>query len=307
MRLVFFGTGIFAVPALKVLSPHVVLVVSQPDRMQGRGMRLQASPMKQAALELGLPVAQPVKARATEFIAEIQALGADALVVASYGQILSQSLLDAATRGGINLHGSILPRYRGAAPIQRCLMAGDAESGVSLMQMDKGMDTGDVIEIRRLAIENSETYGELQLRLAELAARMTEEWMPRIVAGNYPRVAQDSEHATMAPKLDKIEGYLSVRRGALEEHNRYRGVTPNPGATLSTDFGLIKVLKASLGTKQGDAGVVLETKSGLEVGFADGGSLVLDEVQPEGKKKTSGRDYANGLRLKPGSFLISPT
>ena len=169
MRIVYFGTSDFAVPALRALAEHVVLVVSQPDRPTGRGMKLQSSPVKKLALELGLPVETPEKARTPEFVEQVAAIGADVHVVAAYGQILSVKLLETAKNGGINLHGSILPAYRGAAPIQRSILNGDHETGVTLMQMDKGMDTGDMIAVAKTPIGPDETYGELQTRLSEIA------------------------------------------------------------------------------------------------------------------------------------------
>ena len=302
MRLVYFGTGSFAIPALRALENHVCLVVTQPDRPTGRGMKVQPSPMKMAAAEMGLPVRTPERAKSDEFVAEIQALEPDALVVASYGQILSQRLLDVAKRGGINLHGSILPHWRGAAPIQRAIEHGDEETGVTLMQMDKGMDTGDIIAIERLRIGSDETYGELQDRLARLAARMALDWMPKIVAGDYPRVAQDPAVMSLAPKIQKSECRLDFREEASSAYARHKAFTPAPGSFIETRAGKLKLLSVRLGTESDGPGVVVSIGIGLEVGFSKG-SLILLEVQPEGKKRMSGRDFANGARLKPGSSL----
>ncbi|AIE83376.1 methionyl-tRNA formyltransferase [Fimbriimonas ginsengisoli] len=303
MPLIFFGTSTFAVPALRALAGDVVLVVSQPDRPGRRGMRLQATPVKEAALELGLPVEAPEKSRSPEFVERLESLEADALVVAAYGQILSQRVLDSAKRGGINLHGSILPKYRGAAPIQRCILDGETETGVTLMQMDRGMDTGDMIEIGRLAIGPDETYGELQDRLAILGAEMAVRWMPRIVAGNYPRTPQDSEQATMAPKIEKAEAELRFDRDAAAEYNRFRAFTPSPGAFLQTRFGVIRIGQARLhGEVQAEPGTLVATDRRLVVAFAQGG-LELLEIQPEGKKRMRGSDFTNGARLRPGDRL----
>lgn len=302
MKVVFFGTGSFAVPALRKVAEHVVLVVSQPDRPSGRGLKLKPSEVKQAALELGLSVEAPERARAQEFVDRLRALEPDALLVASYGQILSQGLLDSAKRGGINLHGSILPKYRGAAPIQRCLLAGETETGVTIMQMDKGMDSGDVIEIRRLPIEPEETYGDLQMRLSDLAAEMAGEWMPRIARGDYRAVAQDAAQATYAPKIDRSEAELSFGRSAREEYNRFRAFTPSPGAYIRTGHGNVKVLNAVILEQTAEPGTVLAGGSGCLVGFQDG-SLDLLEVQPEGKRPMSGKDFKNGARLRPGDSL----
>ncbi|MBX3119979.1 MAG: methionyl-tRNA formyltransferase [Fimbriimonadaceae bacterium] len=302
MKLVYFGTGIFAVETLRVLREHVSLVVTQPDRPSGRGMKLQSSPVKRMAQELGLPVESPEKCRAPEFVERLRSESADALVVASYGQILSQAVLDSATRGGINLHGSILPAYRGAAPIQRCLLNGDLETGVTLMQMDKGMDTGDMIAIGRTPLHPDETYSELEIRLSDLAAQMALQWMPRIVDADYPRTPQNHEQATMAPKVTKAEAELRVTKNVLQEYNRYRAFTGAPGAFIATRFGLLKLTQVRREETTGKPGTVVSMNPDLEIAF-EGGSLRLIEVQPEGKKRMSGRDFANGARLKIGDRL----
>lgn len=302
MRLVFFGTGAFALPALRALAPHVALVVTQPDRPTGRGMRLQPAPAKLVAQELGLAVESPEKSRAPEFVARLRELDADALVVASYGQILSTAVLESARQGGINLHGSILPEYRGAAPIQRCLLDGRTETGITVMQMDKGMDTGDMIEVVRTPIDPDETYGELQDRLALLASEMAVDWMPRIVAGDYPRTPQDGARSTLAAKVEKSEAELSFSKPALHEYNRFRAFTPAPGAFLRTAHGTVRVHQARLSEAMGVPGTLLAVSPEPVVAF-EGGALRLLEVQPEGKRRMPGRDWANGARLQVGDRL----
>ena len=302
MRLVFFGTGAFALPALRALAPSVALVVTQPDRPTGRGMRLRSAPAKLVAAELGLPVESPERSRAPEFVARLRALDADALVVASYGQILSVAVLESARRGGINLHGSILPAYRGAAPIQRGVLDGRTETGVTLMQMDRGMDTGDAIEIVRTPIGPDETSGELQDRLARLAADLAVAWLPRIVAGDYPRTPQDPAGATVAPKIEKAEAELLFARDARAEYDRFRAFTPAPGAFFRADAGILGVHGARLAEGVGAPGTVLATTPEPVVAFA-GGALRLLEVQPEGKRRMPGRDWANGARLRIGDRL----
>jgi len=274
-------------------------------------MKMQPSPIKLVAQELNIAVETPEKSRAPEFLDRLRSEKADALVVASYGQILSQAVLDSAKRGGINLHGSLLPKYRGAAPIQRAIFNREKETGIALMQMDKGMDTGDIIDMRSTPIGPDETYGELQDRLALIAADMAVEWMPRIVAGDYPRTPQNAEHATIAPKIEKAEGELSFDRPAVEEYARFRAVTPNPGATLFTSGGRLRLSQAQ--PERGEsrsairdprseiAGTVLAVDP-LIVSFAEG-ALELLEIQPEGKKRMSGKDFANGQRLKLGMSL----
>jgi len=301
-RLIFFGTGTFAVPALRAVAADVVLAVAQPDRPSGRGMKLTPSPVKQAALELGIEVATPEKARAPEFVEQVRSLDADALIVASYGQILSQKLLDSARIGGINLHGSILPRYRGAAPIQRAILEGETETGVTLMQMDRGMDTGDMIDIDRTPIGADETYGELQDRLAVIAAGQLAEWLPRLVAGDYPRTPQRDEDATLAPKIERDETILDFHRPAEAEYRRFRAFSPVPGTSVQTQLGRIRLGQVRLGTGEGTPGEILRLDP-LTIAFRQG-SLAWLEIQPEGKKRMSGRDFANGARLRPGMRLI---
>jgi methionyl-tRNA formyltransferase len=280
-----------------------VLVVTQPDRLGGRGMQMQVSPVKRAALECGLEVASPEKSRSPEFVEQLRSIRADALLVAAYGQILSTAVLESATRGGINLHGSILPRYRGAAPIQRAILNGESETGVTLMQMDRGMDTGNIIDVQRTSIDPNETALALTERLASLSARMAAEWMPRICAGEYPRTPQDDAQATVAPKVEKSEAELRCHRLARSEYNRFRAFTPSPGAFIRTRFGLVKISACRLGTQTGEPGVVLSTSLSCEVAFL-GGSLLLQELQPEGKKRMTGKDFANGLRLRAGDSLV---
>jgi methionyl-tRNA formyltransferase len=306
MRLVFFGTAEFAVPALRAVAEQTVLAVSQPDRPSGRGMGLKASPVKLAAQELGLEVATPQKCRAPEFVEQLESLQADALIVAAYGQILSQSVLDSVRRGGINLHGSILPKYRGAAPIQRAILEGETQTGVTLMQMDRGMDTGDVIAISRTPIGPDETYGELLF-----------EWLERIVAGDYPRQPQNEAEATLAPKVTKAEAELRFERPANREYDRFRAFTPSPGAFVrllaspgespSTSTllppsasrsaprgaGVVRIHRARARTESGPAGTILGLDPFPRIAFLEG-SLEWVEVQPEGKKR---------MRLRPGQRL----
>ena len=291
MKIVYFGTSDFAVPALEKLAKDVVLVITQPDRPSGRGMKLKASPVKLKAIELGLPVETPEKARDPEFVQKVQELEADVHVVAAYGQILSTKLLETAKRGGINLHGSILPDYRGAAPIQRAIMDGKTETGVTLMQMDKGMDTGDIIDIVRTPIGPNETYGELHARLAQLAATQIEEWIERIADGNYPRQVQDHETATYASKITAEERELRFDEPATVEYNRLRGLSPSPGAFFQTDLGRIKIIESRPSNQDGIG--VFEHEGHCHLGFQVG-SLVLKQVQPEGRKPMSGSDWLRG-------------
>jgi methionyl-tRNA formyltransferase len=303
VRLAYFGTSSFAVPALEALAPWVKMVITQPSRPSGRGNRLFPTPVGAMAAALGIEVASPEKARDAEFVSMIASREFDALVVASYGQILSQGLLDAAKHGGINLHGSILPAYRGAAPIARAILEGETETGVTLMQMDKGMDSGDIIAIERIAIGPDETAGELEGRLAELAGEMAAAWMPRIANGTYPRTPQQLDKATFAAKLASEEGLLTYEMDADDAYRRFRAFTPRPGATLQTDRGPVKLLRCRLADDSGSPGTVLaKGPAGLVVATSRG-SLLLVDVQPPGKKAMSWNDLANGWRLNVGDRL----
>lgn len=301
MKLVYFGTSDFAVPALEALASNVVLVVSQPDRPSGRGMKLQASPVKKKAIELGLPVETPEKARTPEFVEQIAAIEADVHVVAAYGQILSIKLLETAKNGGINLHGSILPYYRGAAPIQRSILEGDKETGVTLMQMDKGMDTGDMIALATTPIGDEETYGELQTRLSFIARDLVADWIERLAAGDYQREPQNHDLATYANKIDRSETELSFERDAQQEYNRYRAFTPSPSVFIQTTQGRLKLKEARHSSLEGPIGQILALNP-LTVAFSHG-SIELHSVQPEGKPAMSGHAWALGKQLKIGENL----
>lgn len=305
MTVVFFGTGDFAVPALREVAPHVTLVVAQPDRPSGRGLALRPTPVKAAALELGLDVATPESCRDEAFVAQIRALRPDLLLVASYGQIMPLRLLEAAAHGGINLHGSILPRFRGAAPIQRAIQAGERETGVTLMQMARGMDTGDIIAIERAPIGEDETAGELFVRLAQLAAGMASNWLPRLCSGDYPRTPQREAEASYAPKIERDEGRIRFDETADVAYDRYRAFTPFPGAFLETPLGRIRLTKVRLSTASGKPGTVLAVAPVLTVACRTR-SLELHEVRPQGKTGMTGRDFVNGARLQVGACLAEP-
>ncbi len=299
MKVVYFGTAEFAVAPLRAVAEHVALVISQPDRHSGRGLRLQPSPVKVAALELGLPIETPERARDPSFEDLLRGLRPDVLLVAAYGQILSQSVLDCAVRGGINLHGSILPKYRGAAPIQRALLAGEQETGITLMQMDKGMDSGDIIEIIGTPIGVDETYGELQAKLSSMAAELAKKWLPQIATGDYPRTPQIHELATLAPKIEKSEGEINFELPGNSEYNRFRAFTPSPGAYFMSPDIPVRVLSCRLAEASSHPGTIVQTSPDLVVSLSQG-ALRLIELQPAGKKPMSGRDWANGMRLKTG-------
>lgn len=285
------------------MAPHVVQVVTQPDRPRGRGMELQPTPVKLEAERLGIPVATPERARNAEFVDFVRGLDADFLLVASYGQILSTALLETGKRGGINLHGSLLPKYRGAAPIQRAIEDGENMTGVTLMQMDKGMDTGDMIAKVETPIGPDETYGELQDRLALLAADLIDDWAVRLGAGDYPRERQDENLATHAPKVDRSETLLDFRDTASLSYRRFKAFTPAPGVSVETNVGTLKLTQCRMGSLSGVPGEILDSSGRLVVGFGNG-SLEWLEVQPAGKKRMAGKDFANGYRLRANVNLM---
>lgn len=304
MRVVYFGTAEFAVPALEAVSESVVLAVSQPDRPSGRGMRLKPSPVREAAERLGIPVATPEKARDPSFIQAVRELEPDLLLVAAYGQILRQALLDTGRQGAFNLHGSVLPQWRGAAPIQRCIESGANETGVTLMKMDAGMDTGDIVAVAKTTIGPDETADELGARLAVLAAELAMDWLPRLASGDYPTVPQDDSLATHAAKLTKEDCRLDVFGEAQSEYDKFRAVTSRPGAWIETRLGPVRVLEARLHPDAtGDPGSVAEAKQGLVVAFRNGG-LRLERVQAPGKGPVTGREFANGARLAVGDRFV---
>jgi methionyl-tRNA formyltransferase len=304
MRLVFFGTATFAIPALRQLAPYVQLVVTQPDAPSGRGSELKQTPVAIASQELQLPLEKPVKCRAPEFVERIREIEPEALVVAAYGQILSEKLLNTALRGGINIHGSLLPKFRGAAPVQRAIEAGELFTGVTLMQMEKGLDTGDIIASELISIGPDETAGELFERLAEAGADLASAWLPQITAGGYPRTPQNAAETTYAAKMVKEDGRITPDMTSQAAYNRFRAATPSPGAWIATSRGSIKILacRPVSGLKL-TPGKVAAVKPDLVVGLADGG-LCLDLVQPEGRRGASGVDFANGARLGIGSSLM---
>lgn len=303
MKFVYFGTSEFAVPPLERIAKNIALVVTQPDRPKGRGMGLMESPVKKAALRLGLQVETPIKCRAPEFVARLLEVDADAFIVASYGQILSQSVLDVPPHGCFNLHASILPRHRGASPIQSSILAGDMETGVTLMKMDAGLDTGEIVAISKTPIGEHETSGELHDRLAVIAADLIQDWAERIATGQVPSAPQDESRATLTKKLTKNDGLLDFAMESEAAYQRFRAVTPHPGTRLQTKAGEIKIKRADLRQdRTGEPGTVLEIRPELVVAFGSG-ALALLQVQPEAKRAVSGADFANGARIAIGDCL----
>lgn len=311
-RAVFFGTPEIAVPALRALCEvaEVPGVVCQPDRPSGRGMRLRAPAVKSAALDLGLPVHQPERVRSGELEQWLREQNVDVALVMAYGRILPRGVLEAPRRGCLNLHASLLPRYRGAAPIQWALIRGESRTGISLMQMEEGLDTGPVFAVRDLAIHPDETAGELSQRLGELAAEVTRLDVPRAVAGEIQAQPQDEAEASHAPPLTRADGLLDFRESAEQLARRIRGVSPRPGAhaPLQRDDeprGTLRILRAVPRFEEASAppGRVLIHSPRVLVGTG-GGLLEILEAQLEGRKALPARDLVNGRALVDGDRLV---
>ncbi len=308
-RAVFFGTPAFAVPSLVALSSvaDVVAVVCQPDRPAGRGNVLTPPAVKVAATERALPVRQPEKLRDGVVAAWLRELSLDVAVVVAYGRILPPDVLAAPRMGCVNVHGSLLPRHRGAAPIQWSIAAGDAETGVTLMQMDAGLDTGPMLATRTTPIGPDETSVELGQRLSHLGAELVREELPRYLAGALTPVAQDDAKHTLAPILTKEHGHLDWSLTAKEIHDRVRAMQPWPGT--STTLGARRVIVCA--TRLDDppdvvAGapgeIVAVTRDRIWVA-ASKGLVALVELQLEGKKRMTAKEFLAGHPLRTGAML----
>jgi methionyl-tRNA formyltransferase len=306
MRYVFLGSPPFAVPVLEALlgSGHVALgLVTRPDRPRGRGRAVQTSPLVELAASRGLPVLQPETTRSPEFVDALLALEPDVLVVASYGEILRTEVLELAPSGALNVHGSLLPRWRGAAPIQAAIAAGDPETGVSIQRMVLALDEGDVLLERRTPIGPEDTAGELFERLARLGGEAAVEALDRIEQGEARYTPQDPALATYAPKLDKRDGDLDWSRPAVELERRVRAMHPWPGARAAAPGGKALVVEsARLATGEGAAGELLEAGPRCVVACGEG-ALELLRVKPAGKKAMDAADWLRGARLEVGSRL----
>jgi methionyl-tRNA formyltransferase len=316
MNLIFAGTPEFARVALERLLAagfRVPLVLTQPDRPAGRGMKLQPSPVKQLALEQQITVAQPRSLRldgkypddARAARDAIEAAQADAMVVAAYGLILPQWVLDLPRLGCLNIHASLLPRWRGAAPIHRAIEAGDAQTGVTIMQMDAGLDTGDMLLIERLPIEAEDTTGTLHDRLAALGARLVVEALEIAACGGLKAEKQPAEGVTYAHKIEKAEAALDWTASACALARRVRAFNPFPGAVTTLGGEAIKVWSAHADTvaARGAPGEVLAAGAeGIHVATGEG-ALVLTELQRAGGKRLTAADFLHGFALSPGQVL----
>ena len=301
-RALFFGTPEIAVPALEATHAvcDVVLVITQPDRPAGRGLELAEPAVKKRARELGIAVAQPTKVKTPEFAESLRALGADVAVVMAYGRILPRPVLDAPRLGCVNVHASILPRWRGAAPITWAIVSGDAETGVCLMQMDEGMDTGPVLASRTIPIGPDETAADLSARLAELGREIVLSELPNVLDKKLIAVPQDGARACAAPMLDKDMGRIDFRKSARQVHDHVRGMTPWPGAFTSVSGKRVKVHKVRVEEAQGffgAAGGTLAPSDHAAIRVACGeGVIAIEELQLEGKKRVGAKEFVAGAR-----------
>lgn len=310
LRLLLLATAEFSPATLSALSkgPDDVLgVVTRPDRPAGRGRRLRAPPMKLAAQELGLPVFQPQRVSSPEGLELLRGLAPDVLFVVAFGEVLSEAVLAVPRLGAINLHASLLPRYRGAAPIQRALLAGETMTGVTVQWMVKELDAGDILLQRALGVGEEEDFGSLHDRLAQLGADAAVEAVALLRRGEAPRQRQDPEQASYAPPIRREELVVDWRRPANEIARQVRGFSPRPGARTSRGGKLLKLLAVREvgieGQERGMPGCVTElTGEGFWVGAGEGRLLIL-RVQPEGGRVLSGGEYAQGYRLEQGEVL----
>lgn len=307
MRIVFCGTGEIGAPALRALldsKKHTVIsVITQPDKPAGRDLKPRMSAIKHIALDHGLPVQQPEKLRSASALDDLRALTPDLMVVAAYGQILPKSVLETPRLGCLNLHASLLPRHRGASPIHAAILAGDRETGITVMSMDEGLDTGDILLTKPVTIGPDETTGQLHDRLAEVAAPCLLEALDLLEAGIAPRIPQDNALATYAAKLKKTDGLLDWHQPAEKLAIRIRAMSPWPGAYTHLSGQTLKIHSARTDSASGQPGEILSAEPGvLQVGCGSG-SLILQTVQLEGRKRLTAAEFLRGHPLAPGTRL----
>jgi methionyl-tRNA formyltransferase len=309
MKVLFYGTPEFAIPTLEALLDRhqVVAVVTQPDRPAGRGQRVMASPVKRRAEAAGLPVLQPARLRDAQWPDRLRVFGAEVTVVVAFGQILPKAVLDVPPRGSINVHASLLPRYRGAAPVAWALIRGETETGVTTFRMDEGMDTGPILLQEATPIEPNETAGELAARLARLGAALLLKTLERL--DTLTPTPQRHELATLAPRLKKEDGVLRWTDPARPLVNRIRGCNPWPGATAETPRGRTSIWRATALDEPftAEPGEIVRAASGA-LAIATGAGLLLPrEVQPENRRIMAWNAFLAGARMGPGSRLSTRT
>ena len=311
MRILFFGTPEFATAPLRALigeGHEVVGVVTQPDRPQGRSRSvLVPSPVKEVALAEGIPVFQPDKPRGEEFLAQMRALDPDISVVVAYGHILRQEVIDLPPRGTLNIHASLLPRWRGAAPIQAAMLAGDEETGVCIMRMVLGLDAGPVLLEERTGIGPDETAGELTLRLSMMGAETLIEALALMELDGIEERVQDESLVTFAPKIERAQARLDFRQSALEVAREIRAYDPKPGAWGIVRGGEVRLFGVRvLPDRHGVPGEVLEVgEMGMIIACGSGGGVAVEMVHPAGKRRLAALDWAQGRGIAVGDVWVS--
>ena len=305
MRLIFAGTPEFAAQALAALlqaGHDIALVLTQPDRPSGRGLKLVPSAVKALAHEHGLGIYQPATLRDEETRVRLGALEADAMVVAAYGLILPEPILGITRLGAINIHASLLPRWRGAAPIQRAILAGDLQTGISIMQMDRGLDTGAVFAAESVTIAADDDSASLHDKLAQLGARLIVATLAQLESGKLKARAQANE-ATYAAKITKAEAEIDWSQTAVDIERKVRAFSPHPGASTSIRGVPLKIWRTKAGTKEGAPGSILEAGAGGIVVACGAGSLSVQELQRAGSKKLPAAHFLAGFPVAPGEQL----
>lgn len=308
MRVVFMGSPAFAIPSLNAIAEEYDLVaaVTQPDRPAGRGRRPRASAVKERCQTLGIPVLQPPRLRDPEAIQSIHEFSPDLIVVAAYGQILPEAILSLPPHGCINVHASLLPRWRGASPIQAAILAGDAQTGVTIMLMDPGMDTGPILAQASMAIGPAETGGELEGRLAHLGAKLLLEVLPEYLEGRCRPIPQDDTKATYAPVLHKSDGALDFNKPADQLARQVRAFEPWPGSYLEWAGKRLIVRKARILAHSSAAPGEVFLEQGRPVIGANPGGLQIEIVQPAGKRPMPAEDFVRGAKGFVGSRIDAP-
>lgn len=308
MKIVFMGTPDFSVPALKALynaGHEIVAVVTQPDKPKGRGKAMQFTPVKEAAVELDIPVYQPVKVRDEEFVDILRDINPDVMVVVAFGQLLPKSVLDIPKYGCINIHASLLPKYRGAAPIQWVIIDGEKETGITTMQMDVGLDTGDMILTTVVPIDEKETGGSLHDKLSQAGGELIVETLKKIESGEATFTKQDDSLSNYAKMLDKKLGKIDFNKPAAEIERLIRGLNPWPSAYASLNGKTIKIWDADVtDSMDGAPGEITEVAKDHFVVCTGKGSLIVNELQLEGKKRMESEVFLRGYRLERGDVLI---
>jgi methionyl-tRNA formyltransferase len=305
MRLVFMGTPAFAVQPLRALAAaghDIAGVITRLDKPSGRNRVLTAPPVKLAAQEAGLSVYQPRRVREQEFIETLRKIDPDIIVVSAYGQILPKEILFLPKYGCVNIHASLLPAYRGAAPINWAIIRGESRTGITIMQMDEGMDTGAILLQESIPISPRDTAGTLTEKMAQLGAKMITAALPLVEAGRLPPVAQDGSKATLAPILKKEDGLIDWTMPAVEIHNRVRGLSPWPGAYSFLDGKIIKIIEAETTSGAGEPGLLYPTDKNLLPVGTGSGLLRIVTLQPADKKTMSAGDFLRGHRAVGKKF-----